>query len=262
MGQDLTKEACAMFMRFVHLKVTEDTLWEVRRFYEDRVIPTLEVTEGCLFASLLQPTAELDECVSMTIWLSQEHAEAYESSGTYDRLLDESDDRLANTTEWKAKLKGNAKGGMQPPIYDPEVEGFQFELPEGTGVPEEREGRLFLRIVAARVEPDRFEAMRERYEAEIVPALLDTPGCQAAFIVPGIQARSRALSVSLWENEEAAVRYELSGKFEELTGRLSEYFSGLYQWRLSLDTADARRRASSDLEISGYHLVVGQRLES
>lgn len=250
-----------MFMRFVHLKTSKDILWEVRRFYEERVIPTLEATEGCLFASLLQPTVELDECVSMTIWRRQQDAEAYESSGTYDRLLDESDDRLAEATEWKANLQGDASGGKQPVMYDPEVEGFAFELPEGADVDVDRAGRHFLRIVAARVEHDRFGAMRERYESEVAPELIATPGCLAAFIVPGIQARSRALSVTLWESEEAAVRYELSGKFEELTGRLSEFFSGLYQWKLSLDAGGAQRPASSEVEVSGYHLVVGQRVD-
>jgi hypothetical protein len=49
------------------------------------------------------------------------------------------------------------------------VEGFPFELVGGTDVLQgDVRGRLFLRIVAARVEPERFDAMRERYETEIV----------------------------------------------------------------------------------------------
>ncbi len=251
-----------MFMRFVHLKVTEDTFWEVRNFYEEKVIPTLQATEGCLFASLLQPTVEMEECVSMTIWASQEHAEAYEASGAYDRLLDEGDEAAAERTEWGAKLTGD-RINAPPPIYDPEVEGFPVEIAGDTAALEAGDSRrLYLRIVAVRVDPVRFQELRQRYDRELVPALLKTPGCRAAFLVEGIKARTRALSVTVWDSEEDAVRYELSGRFDELVGKISEFFSGLYQWRLSLSSSGSDRVSGSELEVSGYNIVTGRRLEN
>jgi len=250
-----------MFMRFVHLKVTESTFWEVRNFYEEKVIPTLQATEGCLFASLLQPTVEMEECVSMTIWASQEYAEAYEASGVYDRLLDESDEAMAEGTEWRAELTGD-RVSAPTPIYDPEVEGFPMEVAGGTAALEGNASRnLYLRIVAVRIDPVRFQELRQRYDRDLVPALLETPGCRAAFLVEGIKARTRALSVTVWDSEEDAVRYELSGRFDELVGKISEFFYGLYQWKLSLYSSGSDRVSGSELEVSGYNIVTGRRLE-
>ena len=251
-----------MYMRFVHLKVKEGRLRDLRRFYEDRVIPALQNTEGCLFSSLLQPTGESDECLSFTLWSSTEHADEYEKSGLYDQLLDESDPYLAEASEWRARLTGDRVPAV-PPLQDPEVEAYPVELAaEHTEIDPSASPRLFLRIVAARVEAGRFEELKQRYDQEIKPVLLATPGCRSVFLVEGLKARSRALSVTVWDSEEDAIRYELSGKYDELVAKVSEFFSGLYQWKLSL--APTRERdgvTGKDLDVSGYHVVTGRSLQ-
>lgn len=249
-----------MFMRFVHLKVTKDTFWETRTFYEEKVIPTLQATEGCLFASLLQPTTEMEECVSMTIWGNQDHAEAYENSGVYDHLLDESDEALAGAPPSQTDPSGART--IAESLHDPKVEGFPVEDSGGRGILDgASSSRLYLRIVAVQVDVNRVDELRKRYENEIVPALQGILGCRAAFLVEGIKTRTRALSVTIWDSEEDAVRYELSGRFDEFVGRLSEFFSGLYQWKLSLSSSGSDRVSGSELEVSGYNIVTGRRLE-
>jgi len=144
---------------------------------------------------------------------------------------------------------------------DPEVEGFPVEVAGDTAALEGDVSRhLYLRIVAIRIDPARFQELRKRYDQELVPALLETPGCRAAFLVEGIKARTRALSVTVWDSEEDAVRYELSGRFDELVGKISEFFSGLYQWKLSLSSSGLDRVSGNELEVSGYNIVTGRRL--
>ena len=82
-----------MFMRFVNLKVKEGRMNDFARFYEERTIPALQATKGCLYASLLRPRGDDVECVSITMWRSREDVDAYEKSGLYDELLDEMDDK-------------------------------------------------------------------------------------------------------------------------------------------------------------------------
>ena len=92
-----------MFLRFVNLKVREGKQREFARFYEDRVIPALQESGGCLYASLLQPSDDDQEHVSMTFWRSSEAAEAYETSGVYDELLDDSDVYLSEVSEGRVQ---------------------------------------------------------------------------------------------------------------------------------------------------------------
>ena len=108
-------------MRFVRLTVKDGRFNDLRDFYESRVIPALQNTRGCLFVSLLQPTEGENECVSLTLWSSQKRVEEYENSGLYDELLDESDDFLAEASEWRVQLAGD-HGGDGPRLQEPEVE--------------------------------------------------------------------------------------------------------------------------------------------
>jgi heme-degrading monooxygenase HmoA len=250
-----------MYLRFVRLKLKEGIFNAHQRFYESRIIPALQETKGCLFVSLMQPTEDADECVSMTLWSSQERAEDYEASGLYDQLLDEGDEFLAEASEWRVQLAGDP-GHEVPRLQEPEVETYPVEIvAEKRRVEEITSSRLFVRIVAMRVEAGRFQELKERYDAEIVPALLETPGCLAVFLVEGVQAKSRALSVTVWDSEEKAVRYEMSGAFDKLVAKISGFFSGLYQWKLSLAPAREDEEISgNDLDVSGFHVVTGRRL--
>ena len=250
-----------MYLRFVHIRVKRERMAEYRRFYDRRIITALQDTEGCLFASLLETTSQDDECVSLTLWSSPEAAEAYESSGLYDELLDESDEYLAEASEWRAQLTGDPGGHVQR-LQEPEVEAFPVEIAAlEDPVAGDSPPQLFLRIVAVRVDPGRFEELRERYNTEVVPELLATPGCRAVFLVESLRAHARALSVTVWDSEDHALRYEMSGAFDKLTARLAPYFSGLYQWKLSLAPAREGDTVSGrDLDVSGFRLVTGRRL--
>ena len=250
-----------MYMRFVRLILAREKIAEFREFYDSRVIPALQATDGCLFASLLQTTDKDDESVSLTLWTSEEAAVAYESSGLYDELLDASDKYFAEVSEWRAHLTGDPN----PPakrLQDPEVEAFPVEIAalartmDGQAPP-----RLYVRLVALRVEAGRFQDLRERYNAEIVPALLATPGCRAVFLAEGFHTRSRALSVTIWDSEEHAIRYEMSGAFDQMIGRISEFFSGLYQWKLSLTPSrEGSPISGQDVKVVGYRVVTGRRM--
>lgn len=252
-----------MYMRFVHIKVKRERMAAFRDFYDRRIITALQETDGCLFVSLLETTSEDDECVSLTLWASPEAAEAYESSGLYDELLDESDEYLAESSEWRVRLAGDPGHGVQR-LQEPEVEAFPVEIAAlDDPVTGDSPPHLFLRIVAVRVDPGRFDELRERYNAEVVPELLATPGCRAVFLVESLRAHARALSVTVWDSENDALRYEMSGAFDKLTARLAEYFSGLYQWKLSLAPAREGGTVSGrDLDVSGFRLVTGRRLNA
>jgi heme-degrading monooxygenase HmoA len=250
-----------MFMRFVNLKVKQGKLRDLARFYEERVIPALQGSGGCLYATLLQPADDDQECVSMTMWRSRESAEAYEKSGVYDGLLDESDDFLAEVSEGRVQSAGRAGSGASQ-LQDPEVEAYPVEVAAmGEVVDAVGPQRFFVRLVSARIDTGRFDELKERYDKEIKPALMATKGCRAVFLVENTKTQSRALSVTVWDSEEDAIRHELSGAFDKMVARVSEFFSGLYQWKLSLGPTGERETVTGkDLEVRGFQVVTGRRL--
>ncbi len=252
-----------MYMRFVNLKVREGKMRGLVEFYEQGVLPALEGTKGCLYASLLQPARDDDECVSMTLWRSQEAADTYEKSGLYDELLDASDEFLAQVSEWKVRVSGTPEADVQQ-LQDPDVEAYPVKV-AGVGEIIDAMGpqKFFVRIVAARIQAGKFDELKQRYDQEIKPSLMATKGCRAVFLVEGGSGGSRAMSVTVWDSEEEAIRHELSGGLDELISKVSEFFSGLYQWKLSLDPSGARDNVTGkDLDVKGFRVVTGRRIRS
>ena len=88
-------------------------------------------------------------------------------------------------------------------------------------------------------------------------------GCRGVFLAAGAHDPNGVLSITLWNREEDAVRYELSGVSEQLTSQLRATISPVYDWHLTLDAAGAGGSAgsgASGLDVSSYQLVRGRRL--
>lgn len=252
-----------MHLRFVRLRIKEEKAWDAQRFYEERVFPQLEQTDGCVFASLLQGTIHGNDYISMTVWTSVEAAEEYEKGGIFDRLLDESDELLQEAEEWTTDLPGAGDAvvfsGIEPEVETWSVAGnADEEVLERVG-----EGRVFVRMVAARLKRGAFDEFQRRFDDEVRPALAKTPGFLGAFLVAGAGDQTRILSVTMWSREEDAIRYGLSGEFERLTLRLKDTFSDLYQWNVALSGGDpltAQPAGNRGLDVEGYQLVIGRKL--
>lgn len=245
-----------MYLRFVRLDLRPESEREFAEFYRERVIPALEATPGCLFVALLRPWRG-EAHKSLTLWESPDHALAYEESGLYHRLLREAEPYLSSTTAWRVRLARDPLETSDPGLREIPPEGYEVETGEAPATSGEGEA-VYVRIVSLRVDPDRREEFVALYHDEVLPALRATGGCRGALLAEGAQSPSSMLSISLWDREEDAVRYEISGEFERLTRRLEKTFSPLYDWKLSLGSG--REGRGKGLEVSGYHFAVGKRL--
>lgn len=245
-----------MFVRFVRLEIREHRLGDFREFYSGRIVPALAEVDGCLFTSLLEPTREGGETLSVTLWTSQPAAEAYEASGLYDELLDECDEFLAPK---KGSMTGDEVGPISAAsLPDPAIDAFTLG-DDDAFAPAAPTHPLFVRMVSMKVEPERLAELRRRYEQRVGPAMRATAGCREAFLLVGHGEHPRALSVTFWDREEDAVRYELSGAFDHLIEVLKECLSDAEQWRLAVAAdGQATRR---DLDVRRYRIVTARRLQ-
>jgi heme-degrading monooxygenase HmoA len=251
-----------MFMRFVKVEVKQEKIRDFRQFYKDRILPALKQTDGCLFATLVQQTVRPDDFISLTLWDSPGAAEAYEQSGLFQKLTDEATPFLGGSVEWKVRLSDELTYEYEGETKGPLVEAFRVKLGDRKALPAREEPpRLYVRLVAAKIKQGKAKELEERYRDEILPALETVDGFRGGFLVEGFQRPGDWISITIWDREEDAIRYELSGTFEELAGKVSDLLSTTHQWKMSLTSADTGDKAASDdLTVTGYHVVAGKKM--
>lgn len=233
-----------MYLRFVRLLLREGADARFAAFYRERVIPALRATDGCRFAGMLTPWRGGDAHQSLTIWDSPEHADAYERGPLFERLSREVEPLLSARAEWRVRLTRDPDATIDPAQRVVPSTGYSIESGGAaggdTGLPAGES--VFVRIASVRIDPERRREFEELYAHQVIPALKERPGCRGVLLAEGGAQADEILSISLWDREEDAVRYEMSGEPERLTARLKETFSRLYDWRLTLG-ADRRGRA-------------------
>lgn len=256
-----------MFLRIIRLRVREADEAAFTRFYEDRVMPALEATSGCLYAGLLAPWRGGEAHQSLTIWDSAESAQAYEAKGLYHQLLREAAPFLSERTEWRVRLATDPLETSDPTRREIPSAGYNVDSESGSETLENDRRSSFVRIVSLRVDPEHLADFIAIYREKIIPALRAVPGCRGVFLAEGAHDPNGVLSITLWNREEDAVRYEMSGLSEQLTGHLRGTISPAYDWRLTLDGDGSDGEASggagggAGLAVSSYQLVRGRRLD-
>ena len=97
-----------MYVRLLSLKIEPERLSEFRQIYENEIVPTLRNVSGCRYAFLVDSPEE-SEVISITIWDSKEHADAYEKSGIFEGLVEKVRHTFSHVYQWKMKLTEEAQ---------------------------------------------------------------------------------------------------------------------------------------------------------
>ncbi len=93
--------------------------------YTNTVIPTLKGVDGFRHAFLVESTQVDNDVLSVTVWDNKEKADAYETSGRFDYLLDEIKPLLSSLFQWKFSL-GSSGEDQVVTSDDLRVEGFEM----------------------------------------------------------------------------------------------------------------------------------------
>ena len=248
-----------MFMRLVQVKVKPESAAQMPVIYAEKIVPALQQTPGCLYASLIKSVSRPDEAISMTLWDTMEHAEAYEKGGLFQRLLNEISPHLSDSSEWKIQLSKDFTLEYAPVREEPVIKSYRVTTPT-TKQPliGDPSTALYVRIVSINIKPGMLEEFARRYNTEILPVLHQVEGCIYAFLTEGIQERNEIISVTIWGNKGAADVYEASGLFSKLTKKVQHTFSELYQWKMAVEKrSSVQVSTTEDLSVSGYDVVSG-----
>lgn len=235
---------------------------EFREFYERRVMTVLAETDGCMHAALLEGCDRTDDWLSATFWKSYEHSEDYEESGLPGQLVDESAELIEHPREWKLELSQDRGVEYESAMRALEVEGYSIEDVGGRVDPRSGpQAYTHVRIVSVKADPAKIEEFKQRWEQVVIPALGEIKGCRFTFLSEGIRDRHHMLSVSIWDSQQAALKYEVSGKFQDLHRRLQDTLAHDYEWKSALgrSTGSGASR-EQEPEVRGYEIVVGGRV--
>ena len=247
-----------MFMRLFHLKLKSGKIEVMKSFYDSTVIPELQKIDGCLFAGLLLNNTDLTEGISLTLWDTREHAEKYEDSGLFNKLLEQAQPFLTESAEWKVQLSEDLELEYKPENEEPELKYFNVSMHKG--VKEEhfkKEPKMYIRIVSHILQKDKIKEFRDIFVDQIIPVLQETKGCRYSYLIESMQQENEVISLSIWDSKEDVLAYEESGMFDHLVNMLKPTFSQFCQWKMALEK---KASTTEDLTVAHYHIVAGKNL--
>jgi heme-degrading monooxygenase HmoA len=248
-----------MFMRLVQVKIKPESSDNLAALYAQRIVPVLQQTPGCIYASLIRSTSNPDESISLTLWDTAHDADVYEQSGAFQRLIGEAQPYFSDLSEWKIQLSKDLTLEYTPVSEEPVVRSYTETTPSTDRPSLGEVGRLFIRILSVKLQPGKTEEFAKIYQTEILPVLRSVQGCRYAFLTEGVEERNEVISLTIWDSKEAAEVYESSGLFRKLTKKVQHTFSELYQWKMAAERRSSVQVATTeDLDVKGYHVVSGK----
>lgn len=249
-----------MFMRLVQVKVKAGQIDGLQHHYRQRVMAALETVRGCRYAGLMKSVHHPEECISLTLWDSEEDAAAYERSGLFTTLLDETHPFLLESSESRLQLSKDLTLEYVPIPEEPVVSKFPVAARSDTLAPlREQRAPMWVRIVSLKLRPGKFEEFKQLYSEHVIPALRSVRGCRYMYLTERSDRKDEVLSVTSWESKEDAENYEKSGLFARLLESQQGTLSELYRW-----TVEERKRqggmavTSEDPTVEEFDVVAGK----
>ncbi len=91
-----------MLVRLTYINVLPGRVEDVKKIYYGEVVPAVKKQPGCLDIMLLEPAIVTEEFISCTMWQTKADAEAYESSGNYQEMVDKVKDLISEAPVLKS----------------------------------------------------------------------------------------------------------------------------------------------------------------
>jgi heme-degrading monooxygenase HmoA len=240
-----------MFMRTVKMFVKQSEIPDFRSLYEEHTLEAFATVPGCRYAALLQSTYNPEECISLTFWTSEAEADAYEQSGEYEHLIKILSPHFSESSELQIRLTKDLKIEYSS-SKDPEVRKFELGSP-----PESKStGEIFLRMVSLKFREGKTEEFKKHYAENVIPVLRSVNGCRRAFLAAPSDSPNELISVTEWDNEQAAQVYEHGGQFDAILESQRHFFSGLSNWGMTGQRRTGNRVVTSDDVTIDHHLVL------
>ena len=246
-----------MFMRLVQVKIKPEIEPRVNEIYSEKVLSVLQNTLGCLYASLIKSESHPHEYISMSLWESKEHVDAYVESGVYKKVLQDLQPVLADSSEWKIQLSKDLTLEYAAVTEEPVVESYSIETASSERIALQEKSPMHVRLLSLKIRMEKIAAFKEIYKNTIVPALLKVSGCRYAFLSESMKEVNEFISITIWNSAKDSENYENNGLFQELIEKTKPMMTELFQWKMQLGQ-NTKSATSEDIRVEHYSVVAGK----
>jgi len=247
-------------MRLVYARIRPDSIYELKNTYEEKIIPRLKKTPGCLYVGVIVIEPEHDIGFSMTLWESHNDLQAYENSGLYQESLNDIRPFLSDSFEQKLQLSEGLKLEYVSVPEEPQVKSYATIAEMDVQIPAEEHVCLAnLRLLNIKIQPGKLEEFRSIYWNEVLPVLKSVKGCQYAFLTESLEDRNEVISITFWDSKKNMEDYEEGGFFDVLNNKVRHTYRGLYRWKMKAEEkGDSHAVTSEDIQINYYCMLTGR----
>jgi heme-degrading monooxygenase HmoA len=244
------------------MHVKPDRMIEFQRLYEENAVPALEQQTRCRYAALVQNIQNNDEAISLTLWDNKDDCVAYEESGIYSTLIEQSKHFFIDGEEMRLHLTADAQLELAPVTEEPVIKSYTGgDAPEMPGQKDRPSSFMFVRLVKMIVRPGMEQEFIRTYQEVIRPELLRLPGCREAYVMKDLDEENDWISMTIWSRKEDADNHEEGGSSARLRAKLTPLLSGLYQWKRGVEKNIGKQAITSDdVTVTGYRVLTGKRL--
>ena len=118
---------------------------------------------------------------------------------------------------------------------------------------------MFLRIVSLKIHPGKMDEFKKLYSEVVIPSFKKALGCRNAFLTQSTSEDNDFISVSVWDDKEAAIKHESGKEYNEMIDKVKHTFSQFYLWKMSLDrNRNSTIKTTDDMKVGHYDVVTGK----
>ncbi|NBB85683.1 MAG: hypothetical protein GVY12_05585 [Bacteroidetes bacterium] len=252
-----------MHLRLVEALVKEHREPRLRALYTAAILPALDKTPGCVLAGLLHRHEQPRSFVSLTLWTSEEAAEDYVRSGTYDENVAIVEELFEEESEWKIQLSKDNTVEFAPVKKAPALRTYPVARDDASVPSTVPASAAVFRILSLTLQQGKRAEFKEVYNRWVLPALRAEEGCFYAFLIDDAEREGEMVSVSLWDSMASVHRYEQDGRYQALLDKLRPTLGELYQWKMALQRQSPTATAvtSQDIDVRTFSLITAKRFQ-
>ena len=244
-----------MFLRMVtHIIRAEDSEKNAQT-YAGSVLSGLRTTKGCIFAALLQDSADPQRCISLTIWSSRKESVAYEESGLYQKLVDSLRPFFREADEWKLELSEDLSLQVTPVRVEPSIEGFDETRVASGSLAELRRNPFAVHMLAVTVLEEHVGALEEKIASEIYEQYRRVKGFLELM---SVRQQRTMYVISFWDETVDLSTSSGIHSLDKLTESLSGMLPSFIRWKVAHERASQFSASSEDAHTSVYRCLTAE----